>query len=138
MPYNNHDDLLHLSFVLKILLFSEIYLEPSWTSLMKLFCKNSITVRNNRKLIYKKNLFSVCKRTKRYKHSNLNLLELTYEDSLHLGSKVWDNKNFRHLWNKIITTKHVHEQPTQSIAIYFSKIFLSLAVKNVSVFTQWQ
>ena len=38
---NNHDDLLHLSFVLKISLFSEASLEPSQTSTMESFCENN-------------------------------------------------------------------------------------------------
>ena len=38
---NNHNDLHHLSFALKISLFSEVYLEPRSTSLMQDFCENS-------------------------------------------------------------------------------------------------
>ena len=37
----NHDDWLQRSFILKTSLFSEVYLEPSWTSLMQFFCKNN-------------------------------------------------------------------------------------------------
>ena len=35
--FNNRDDLVNLSFILKVLVFSEVYLEPSRTSMMKLF-----------------------------------------------------------------------------------------------------
>ena len=36
MRYNNRDDLLQLSFTLKISIFSEVYMQPSWTSMMEL------------------------------------------------------------------------------------------------------
>ena len=38
---NNHDDLLHLSFVLKTSLFSTTSLEPSRASIMEVFCENN-------------------------------------------------------------------------------------------------
>ena len=41
MHCNNHDNLLHLSFVLKISLFSETSIEPSRGSMMGFFCENN-------------------------------------------------------------------------------------------------
>ena len=35
MRYNNRDDLLQLSFILKISIFSEVYAKPSRTSMME-------------------------------------------------------------------------------------------------------
>ena len=36
---NNRDDLANFSFILKVSMFSEVYLEPSRTSMMKLLAK---------------------------------------------------------------------------------------------------
>ena len=35
MRYNNRDDLLQLSFILKISIFSEVYTKPSRTTMME-------------------------------------------------------------------------------------------------------
>ena len=37
--YNNSDDLANHSFILKVLIYSEVYLEPSRTSLINLVAK---------------------------------------------------------------------------------------------------